>query len=439
MFTSLDVYDAASSIGHECQLIVSQYGPDILQNLMPKLISVLEDLETCSLYCEKETDEIARLQETAECLRSDCRTQAELQDKADQTLEQMEQSWYCETQRLLSEVTEIEEENNRLAHQLASEPGDYRTGDVLCDAETRSTVGSVLRAAASGLRVELPPKLSIATLSVDETQMGDELMSNVLSEVGERLQLTEQDNRAADLQLIGRLRECVSANYKEMRALSRDIFWVSTALDAAEEEVCRLARRSGQLMSSRAPHRRQLDHLAAERATVEYRLRLKERELSEVLQNLSLNDNCIKNATAVTTNNSDSHDDGYNSSVANRNRKQSILLALSPSAVAQLSSALDAHSNPSDAEVIDRSDDPAALEELRHLLQERNEFRCRLIQLDEELRVLEQESTNDPDVEGPLPPEPLNKFRPGWNENSDIRTIFRQLLHRLAEMTPRTE
>lgn len=83
MFTSMDVYDAASVIGHECQLIVSEYGPEIVQGLMPKVISVLEELENCAIYCEKEKDEIVRLQRITEELRIDCRNQAELKEKCD--------------------------------------------------------------------------------------------------------------------------------------------------------------------------------------------------------------------------------------------------------------------------------------------------------------------------------------------------------------------
>lgn len=83
MFTSMDVYDAASVIGHECQLIVSEYGPEIVQGLMPKVISVLEELENCAMYCEKEKDEIVRLQRVTEELRLECRNQAELKDKCD--------------------------------------------------------------------------------------------------------------------------------------------------------------------------------------------------------------------------------------------------------------------------------------------------------------------------------------------------------------------
>ncbi|KAF7260355.1 hypothetical protein EG68_02336 [Paragonimus skrjabini miyazakii] len=431
MFTSMDVYDAASSIGHDCQLIVGEYGPEILQNLMPKVVAMLEELEACALYCEKEKDEITRLQEMAEVLRVDCRAQVEQKEKSDKTLEQLEQSWYCETQRLLGQVTSLEEENNRLARQLASEvlsdqPPDSPTAEEL----SIPTVGTVLRDAAAGLVSDVSRKLSLTNKPACDTR--DEMISSILSEAEERLQLTEQENRAADLQLIGRLKECVSTNFKTIRALNRDILQSCTALDAAEEEVCRLARQSGQLMASRAPHRRQMGQLVAEKAALESHLRDIEWELSELNQKLP--PEIDEDPLATTDPTSQDVSKIRDKQLSGVKRK----LVLSPTATlpptvhlspgqgteSGLLFAKDATAKDASAAAVSPSPDGSVitLEELRHLLYERNELRCRLIELEEELNILEKEASKDPDVEGPMPPEPPDKLRPGWHETPNIKT-----------------
>ncbi|KAA3679289.1 RILP-like protein 1 [Paragonimus westermani] len=439
MFTSMDVYDAASSIGHDCQLIIGEYGPEILQNLMPKVVAMLEELEACALYCEKEKDEITRLQEMAEVLRVDCRAQVEQKEKSDKTLEQLEQSWYCETQRLLGQVTSLEEENNRLARQLASEVlSDHSPESPTVEELSRTTVGTVLRDAAAGLVSDVSRKLSLTNkprLDGSFCDTRDNMISSILSEAEERLQLTEQENRAADLQLIGRLKECASTNFKTIRALNRDILQSCTALDAAEEEVCRLARQSGQLMASRAPHRRQIGQLVAEKAALESHLRGIEWELSELNQKLppDIDEGFLATTDQTSQNVLKTHDKQLNLESSGVRRR----LVLSPTATlpptvhlspgqgieSGLLSAKDVTVKDPSAATISSSPDGAVvtLEELRHLLHERNELRCRLIELEEELDILEREASRDPDVEGPLPPEPPDKLRPGW-QTPNIKT-----------------
>lgn len=56
----VDVYDLASDIGKECEKIIDSYGADSLLKLMPKVINVLELLETIATRNESEN---TRLQE----------------------------------------------------------------------------------------------------------------------------------------------------------------------------------------------------------------------------------------------------------------------------------------------------------------------------------------------------------------------------------------
>jgi hypothetical protein len=57
-YTLADVYDDAAVIGSELEKIISNYGADVLKDLMPKVISVLELLENLTIRKEKENDQV---------------------------------------------------------------------------------------------------------------------------------------------------------------------------------------------------------------------------------------------------------------------------------------------------------------------------------------------------------------------------------------------
>lgn len=60
-YSLADVYDDAAIIGSELEKIISNYGSDVLKDLMPKVINVLELLEGLTIKKEKENDEINEL------------------------------------------------------------------------------------------------------------------------------------------------------------------------------------------------------------------------------------------------------------------------------------------------------------------------------------------------------------------------------------------
>ncbi len=60
-YTVADVYDDAAVIGKELEKIITNYGSDILKDLMPKVIHVLELLENLIVKNEKENDELNEL------------------------------------------------------------------------------------------------------------------------------------------------------------------------------------------------------------------------------------------------------------------------------------------------------------------------------------------------------------------------------------------
>ncbi len=73
----VDVYDIAASIGKEFEVIIDNYGPEAVTEIMPKVINVLEQLEILSNENQKENAEIAELRYTVERLQSEKTAKAE--------------------------------------------------------------------------------------------------------------------------------------------------------------------------------------------------------------------------------------------------------------------------------------------------------------------------------------------------------------------------
>ena len=77
----VDVYDMAISIGKEFEVIIDQYGSDVLAKLMPQVILVLEHLESLAGKSQKEIDEIGDLKRTIERLQSERTVKESQRDK----------------------------------------------------------------------------------------------------------------------------------------------------------------------------------------------------------------------------------------------------------------------------------------------------------------------------------------------------------------------
>lgn len=80
-YTLADVYDDAAIIGSELEKIINNYGSDILKDLMPKVINVLELLESMTIEKEKENDQLNELKITINSLEMEKATRNNDRDK----------------------------------------------------------------------------------------------------------------------------------------------------------------------------------------------------------------------------------------------------------------------------------------------------------------------------------------------------------------------
>ncbi|XP_059894501.1 RILP-like protein 1 isoform X3 [Gadus macrocephalus] len=111
--TVMDVYDIAAVVGQEFERIIDQYGCEALSRLMPKVVRVLEILEVMVSRNSilPETEEL-RLE--LDKLRLERMDRMEKEKKHKKELELVEDVWRGEAQDLLTQIAQLQEENQSL-------------------------------------------------------------------------------------------------------------------------------------------------------------------------------------------------------------------------------------------------------------------------------------------------------------------------------------
>ncbi|XP_051924686.1 RILP-like protein 1 [Hippocampus zosterae] len=115
--TVLDVYDIAAALAQEFERTIERFGCETLAGVVPKVVRVLELLET---LVGRRVDAAAGGQEADELRRELLRLRQERSDrtaqekKHHQALEQVEDVWRAEVEDLLSQMAQLQVENKKL-------------------------------------------------------------------------------------------------------------------------------------------------------------------------------------------------------------------------------------------------------------------------------------------------------------------------------------
>ncbi|CAG0913344.1 unnamed protein product [Notodromas monacha] len=120
--TVVEVYDMATDVGKEFERIIDQHGPAVVQGVMPKVIAILERMESVAMRNEAEFQRIQDYESRIHQLESDRNEKAECRVKYERDLETMEESWTKETRDLGLLVSQLKQENARLAGIIANQP-----------------------------------------------------------------------------------------------------------------------------------------------------------------------------------------------------------------------------------------------------------------------------------------------------------------------------
>ncbi|CAG4933095.1 unnamed protein product [Colias eurytheme] len=195
--TVVDVYDLASDIGKECEIIIEKYGPEAVTALLPKVINALELLENLAVRNEKENQALHELTAKISQLENDKIEKAEYRQRFEKEIEAIEEQWRTESAELVTAVARLQDENKRLRRTVNS-PADGTSAPPSPAREHDQEVLSRLSSTAEKQR---------ATLRHQELQLQEkqQLIDSLTNQV-EKLAQVSRDLRRKHKQLQNQMR-----------------------------------------------------------------------------------------------------------------------------------------------------------------------------------------------------------------------------------------
>ncbi|KAL0867795.1 hypothetical protein ABMA27_008502 [Loxostege sticticalis] len=195
--TVVDVYDLASDIGKECEIIIEKYGPDAVTALLPKVINALELLENLAVRNEKENQALQELTAKISQLENDKIEKAEYRQRFEKEIEAIEEQWRNESAELVTAVGRLQDENKRLRRTINA-PADGTSAPPSPAREHDQEVLSRLSSTAEKQR---------ATLRHQELQLQEkqQVIDGLTSQV-EKLAQVSRDLRRKHKQLQNQMR-----------------------------------------------------------------------------------------------------------------------------------------------------------------------------------------------------------------------------------------
>ncbi|XP_069071105.1 RILP-like protein 1 isoform X1 [Pleurodeles waltl] len=115
--TVMDVYDMASSVGQEFERLIDLHGCEAIGRLMPRVVRVLEILEVLVSRNAMEPEQ-HDLRLELERLRLERVERQEKDKKHQKELELIEDVWRGEAQDLLTQISQLQQENKQLMTNL---------------------------------------------------------------------------------------------------------------------------------------------------------------------------------------------------------------------------------------------------------------------------------------------------------------------------------
>ncbi|CAK1590271.1 unnamed protein product [Parnassius mnemosyne] len=229
--TVVDVYDLASDIGKECEIIIEKYGPDAVTALLPKVINALELLENLAVRNEKENQALHELTAKISQLENDKIEKAEYRQRFEKEIEAIEEQWRTESAELVTAVARLQDENKRLRRTINA-PADGTSAPPSPAREHDQEVLSRLSSTAEKQR---------ATLRHQEVQLQEkqQLIESLTNQV-EKLAQVSRDLRRKHKQLQNQVR-LVCEERTELTAIvqsqQRDIAALQQS-DARNKQKC---------------------------------------------------------------------------------------------------------------------------------------------------------------------------------------------------------
>ncbi|KAK2723143.1 RILP-like protein homolog isoform X2 [Artemia franciscana] len=189
--TLVEVYDVASEIGKEFELLIQKYGPDAIAGLMTKVIGVLEQLEKHSSKSDRDSSLINELRSTLVNMENDKHEKAADRQKFEKELEILEDTWRQECRELSDVISRLQEENRRLCVSLKERENTKTTPTNTAEDELESVIAKYnrLRELVDKQRDQIRSKekdLAMKTVELETIKGRNDRLGETVKEIRKR-------------------------------------------------------------------------------------------------------------------------------------------------------------------------------------------------------------------------------------------------------------
>ncbi|KAG7489978.1 hypothetical protein JOB18_025142 [Solea senegalensis] len=263
--TVTDIYDIAALLGQEFERIIDRFGCECLVGVVPKVVRVLELLEALVSRgaAAQETEELRRELERLRQERSD---RYEQERKHTKELELVDDVWRGEVQDLLSQITQLQAENKRLLVSISHKESPVTEEDLQKQegmSEKERRVMKKLEGMVDKQRDEIRAKdheLTLRNEDIEAFQMQQHRLIMINQDLRRRIGVMEAQGKAL-IQQRAELEAAAQAQQQEVGALQLEVTrlkkelreWeLERALTEIEESsgMCSPSTSSSQMMIS---------------------------------------------------------------------------------------------------------------------------------------------------------------------------------------------
>eukprot|EP00794_Sanderia_malayensis_P014209 gene14209-15692_t len=186
-FTVADVYEHAAKIGQDIEHMIRNYGEDSVEQLMPKVVFTLEQLEGLAEKVQKDATTINELNAEKEKLFINCKKEAALKRQLEEKVDYLEDLLNEDTKNLQSTISGLTKENEMLkseVEQLDEEMEHQKTSTLTGDMDLMMKMKATIDTQRDQIR-----QLSMQSETEKTEIEALNEQTNRLTEINERLRL----------------------------------------------------------------------------------------------------------------------------------------------------------------------------------------------------------------------------------------------------------
>uniref|UniRef100_A0A1A8VAT7 RILP-like protein 1 n=1 Tax=Nothobranchius furzeri TaxID=105023 RepID=A0A1A8VAT7_NOTFU len=238
--TVVDVYDIAAVLGHEFVRVIDRFGCECLVEVVPRVVRILEFLEVLVSLGSTGQD-AEELRRELDRLRQERSDRYEQERKHQKELEQVEDVWRGEVQDQLSQITQLQTENKRLLASLSlkeSPATDVELQEHEGMSEKESQVSKKLKDLVDKQRDEIRAKdreLSLKNEDIDALQIQQHRIMRINQDLLHRIGVIEAQCKTL-IQQRAELENSAQARQQEYGALHLEVTRLRKELQEKEFE-----------------------------------------------------------------------------------------------------------------------------------------------------------------------------------------------------------